>query len=153
MNIRVCCTCKLPKDIKEDYYSVSMRRCKECERKRKKEERKRRSHHITDRRKWLKKNYNITQEIYDEMYKNQNEVCAICNEKEINSYIKGRLSIDHCHSTMKIRGLLCRNCNLALGHFKDSPVLLLKAIEYLNENYSKFNHGKHTDISTNNFKI
>ena len=42
------------------------------------------------------------------------------------------LAIDHCHSTGKIRGLLCDRCNHGLGHFKDDINLLIKAIEYLN---------------------
>ena len=40
-------------------------------------------------------------------------------------------SIDHCHVTGKIRGVLCRNCNVALGHFKDSRLHLKAALTYL----------------------
>jgi len=58
--------------------------------------------------------------------------CDICRRtpKEANSS-KKYLSIDHCHSTNKIRGMLCNNCNLALGMLQDSPELLAKAIEYI----------------------
>jgi hypothetical protein len=54
----------------------------------------------------------------------QNGCCAICK-------LGLSLSIDHCHLTNKVRGLLCRNCNTALGMLKDSPELLQSAIEYL----------------------
>ena len=45
--------------------------------------------------------------------------------------IKKKLSIDHCHNTKKIRGLLCHYCNMALGLFKDNTDIMQKAIEYL----------------------
>lgn len=54
------------------------------------------------------------------------KTCAICQSKP-----RARLHIDHNHKTGKYRGLLCDNCNLGLGHFKDSPTLLALAIEYL----------------------
>lgn len=54
------------------------------------------------------------------------KVCAICRGAP-----RARLHIDHNHGTGKYRGLLCDNCNIGLGHFKDSPALLAKAIEYL----------------------
>ena len=41
------------------------------------------------------------------------------------------LNIDHCHETTGFRGLLCSNCNRGLGHFRDRPDLLEKAIDYL----------------------
>lgn len=52
--------------------------------------------------------------------------CAICGKPP-----RARLQIDHNHKTGKYRGLLCDNCNIGLGHFKDSPELLRKAIDYL----------------------
>lgn len=53
--------------------------------------------------------------------------CAICEGTP------KRLRIDHDHNTGKYRGLLCDNCNIGLGHFKDSPARLRKAISYLKE--------------------
>ena len=73
-----------------------------------------------------KSNFNITIEQYDEMFKTQNGVCAICGEK-----IKIRLCIDHCHKTLKVRGLLCSHCNLGLGYFKDNLDILASATSYL----------------------
>lgn len=53
--------------------------------------------------------------------------CEICHEEAGE-----RLCIDHCHETGAIRGLLCKSCNLAIGHMKDDPSRLASAIEYLN---------------------
>lgn len=62
----------------------------------------------------LKCRYNITLDQYDEIFEQQNGVCAICGEPEI----KKRLSVDHDHKTGKIRGLLCQRCNFNLGIYE-----------------------------------
>lgn len=77
----------------------------------------------------LKSLYGVTIEHYNEMLNSQNNCCAICLRPA--SEFKKRLHIDHCHETGKVRGLLCRGCNLALGIFKDNSSTLRKAAEYL----------------------
>ena len=70
----------------------------------------------------------------------QNCKCAICKRK-LKISVKNTenksldLCIDHCHTTSEVRGLLCRDCNLALGMFKDDIKLLNNAIEYLNKDH------------------
>lgn len=81
----------------------------------------------------IKSRFGISYQDYANMLLAQNGVCAICSGIETVK-IRGeaiRLAIDHCHSTGKVRGLLCVNCNKALGHFKDDVELMSKAIEYL----------------------
>lgn len=63
------------------------------------------------------------------MLASQGETCNIC-KKHYTSFTK-KLAVDHCHSTGTIRGLLCSDCNLMLGHSKDNPDTLTNAIEYL----------------------
>jgi hypothetical protein len=85
------------------------------------------------RRSILKNRYNLTQEEYDLLLKNQNNTCAICDTKE-NVSKKGSifsLGVDHNHVSGKNRGLLCHRCNSGIGHLKDSILLLKKAIKYL----------------------
>ena len=77
----------------------------------------------------LKYKYNITLKERDLMLKKQNNKCKICNTK----FSKVTPNIDHCHTTNKVRGLLCRLCNIGLGHFKDNTEILTKAINYLKE--------------------
>jgi len=79
---------------------------------------------------FIKKTYGVTWEDYQEMFDNQKGCCAICKSK-VSSSRTTRLFIDHCHSTTRVRGLLCSACNHGLGLFKDSPTLLKRAINYL----------------------
>jgi hypothetical protein len=61
---------------------------------------------------------------HEEMVNAQNGQCAICNERT-------KLVIDHCHTTKKVRALLCDHCNKGLGFFSDKTELLKSAIAYL----------------------
>lgn len=74
------------------------------------------------------KNYNITEEEYNAMLKEQNGVCAICGKEDVRGK---RLSIDHDHKTGKVRGLLCGNCNLGLGALGDEVIIIEKSLKYL----------------------
>ena len=81
----------------------------------------------------LKRHYGITGTDFAEMYIAQDGKCAICNNPE-TSMLHGKvrdLSVDHCHDTGKIRGLLCNACNHILGEAKDKVEILLSAAEYL----------------------
>ena len=77
----------------------------------------------------LKLKFGINLEEYRSILKKQNYCCNICgvNEKDLNQ----SLSVDHCHTTGKIRGLLCNICNVSLGGFKDSKKILQKAMDHL----------------------
>ena len=66
---------------------------------------------------------------YKKILESQNNQCAICGTDA--SQFKFLLNVDHDYKTNKIRGLLCTNCNMGLGHFKDSPTNLNKAVGYL----------------------
>lgn len=66
----------------------------------------------------------------DERRKAQGYRCAICNRHERSV---GRLVRDHCHSTNRIRMMLCNGCNLGLGHFQDDIERMMLAVEYLRE--------------------
>lgn len=68
--------------------------------------------------------YEIADGQFDDLFKKQNGLCAICNSKE-------KLVVDHDHKTGEVRGLLCNNCNIALGIMKDSPDILRAAFHYL----------------------
>lgn len=74
----------------------------------------------------LKRDYNITEEEFNRMHEEQEGKCKICNKKSEKT-----LNIDHCHTTNKVRGLLCWNCNIGLGYFKDNKQFLINAIKYL----------------------
>jgi hypothetical protein len=71
--------------------------------------------------------YGITVQQREEIYISQNKSCAICKI----SYEITKLHTDHDHTSGAVRGLLCPNCNHALGMFNDDPVLLAEAISYV----------------------
>ncbi|UBI10020.1 endonuclease VII domain-containing protein [Corynebacterium coyleae] len=73
--------------------------------------------------------YGITSEEYEAIYKAQGGRCAICQRATGRSK---RLAVDHDHATLFVRGLLCKSCNRnVLGHLRDDPEALQRAINYL----------------------
>jgi len=82
----------------------------------------------------LRSTYGINLEDFEDFLRQQDGKCAICKIDQKD--FKKRMSVDHDHKTGLIRGLLCDKCNRGLGHFSDSQDLMLKAIEYLNNNRS-----------------
>lgn len=78
----------------------------------------------------LKRMYGLTLEDYDQMFEQQNGVCAVCGGLATGGK---RLVVDHCHITGKIRGLLCGNCNIGIGNMQDNVDILAQAIIYLNK--------------------
>lgn len=73
------------------------------------------------------KRFGLTEACYDRMMEDQGGVCAVCKSPPTRK----RLAIDHCHTTGKVRGLLCGPCNVSLGQFRDNPRTLLEAAKYL----------------------
>lgn len=130
---KVCTKCREEKDLSEFYNRTKSKdgkgfRCKSC---------------ITvimqnshnpalSREKALVKNYGITHEQYEEMLERQSHKCAICESAEHGLRKEAKhWPIDHCHKTNLVRGVLCTNCNQALGYFKDDITILENAINYL----------------------
>lgn len=74
--------------------------------------------------------YGLTLDQFNQMLEAQGMKCAICGYSDMSNKNNFPL-VDHCHSTGKVRGLLCMNCNQALGKFKDSLDNLKAAIAYL----------------------
>jgi hypothetical protein len=133
---------------RKDYKDGRLNTCKSCESLRKKK-----YEYTTDQWKEyrLKKKFGLTLSDYNSILKTQNYCCAIC-QTHIDDYVsqcdgsesvfaqrksKQNFSVDHCHETGKIRGLLCYNCNLLLGNAKDRIHLLSSAIDYLKKHQEK----------------
>lgn len=146
MDQKLCSNCNEFKPLKDFYKEARvkdghMRRCKAChckatERYRKEnldlyaKASKKYWNQISETKKrnnWLKR-YGITKEEYETMYKKQNQSCWVCKKQCLSGQY---LSVDHCHKTGKVRGLLCKKCNSALGMLDDDIELLETAIIYL----------------------
>jgi hypothetical protein len=69
-----------------------------------------------------------------ELYAEQQGKCKICG---LEPKTARGLHVDHCHSTSKVRGLLCHGCNVSIGSMKEDPEILSKAIEYLRSHHGK----------------
>jgi Autographiviridae endonuclease VII len=80
----------------------------------------------------LRRLYGIDQAEFYRMLAAQGGVCAICSGTNKDRKRK-LLCVDHCHTTGKVRGLLCSFCNGALGMFKDNPDLARKAADYIDK--------------------
>jgi hypothetical protein len=70
---------------------------------------------------------------WEEFVEQHNNLCSICKqpEKLKRDGKVFRLAVDHCHTTGKTRGLLCKSCNIALGEFQDDIDRIKEAIKYL----------------------
>jgi len=84
------------------------------------------------RDRYLEKQYGISLDDFNFKLEEQNFCCAICNRHQ--SEFKKNLNVDHCHTTGKIRGLLCGKCNKGLGQLFDNISNINNAIQYLKDN-------------------
>jgi hypothetical protein len=141
MPVKICKTCNIEKDISEFGTYANSKKCKSTERRTRNSCKKCRTIHTISiykanpivrersskaaRKCHLKNKYNMIEDDYVKMVENQESKCKICNK------FSEKLNIDHCHDTGKVRGLLCWDCNTALGKFKDNINNLLNAIKYL----------------------
>ena len=117
-----CCSCAVTKNVgefnanhkTEDGLSVRCRRC--------------------GRDSDLRRKFGISLEDYESMLDEQHSRCLICGRhfSEVGGKGDG-LVVDHCHKTGKIRGLLCSNCNTALGLLQEDPSSLRRAVAYLTD--------------------
>ncbi len=75
---------------------------------------------------YLQRCYGLTRADYEALLAAQGGVCPLCGKRSEKT-----LCVDHCHETGTIRGLLCRQCNFALGCFTDSQAAMMAALAYL----------------------
>ena len=118
-----CKTLKLsPEFFPSDHYT-----CKECHRLQSRNWKK--ANPLKVRNSKLKWRYGITTDEFDELYLKQNGVCPIC--KRHQSELNKRLRVDHIKDTFTVRGLLCDNCNTAIGLLHENKEHFMNAIKYL----------------------
>src|SRR5579872_1137166 len=82
------------------------------------------------------RNIGMTEDLYYQLLEKQKGLCAICGMPETRRSRSGvlcRLSVDHDHTTDKVRALLCHQCNVGIGNFDDNEELLIKAANYVKQ--------------------
>ena len=140
METRECRVCNATKNLLADFYlsrkdptkkSSYSYECKDCTIKR--TIKYNRDNSETVRSQYLKRQYGLTFEEFDVMLSKQDNCCAICgtDKPSKNRGRVNRFHVDHSHTTGKIRGLLCKSCNIALGEIEDNIHTLKSMIEYL----------------------
>lgn len=121
------------KSRKDGLYAL----CAECSRKSIRERYARNPKEMIVRQ--FKYNYGMTPEEYEQLYQEQCGVCAVCKQPE-TFIMRGKvmaLSVDHCHKSNRVRALLCRSCNLALGFMEDDPERIKSLLAYAKKWYDK----------------
>ena len=131
--MKKCSKCKKEKQF-DDFHKNKLGRyglhhyCKSCNSIQKKSS----YNYSKSKKRGLILNYNLTIEELENLFINQDKRCKICNNKYSSVSKHGGLYIDHCHSTGKVRGLLCIKCNILLGTSNDDVLILESAINYIN---------------------
>jgi hypothetical protein len=87
----------------------------------------------------MRRKFGLTIAQIDAMLERQGGKCAICRTDTPGG--RGRFHVDHCHATGRVRGLLCSDCNLGLGRFKDDTELLQTAADYIAGQKQGTNHA------------
>jgi len=110
--------------------------CKECQSVRLAEKYRENPAHFRERQ--YKRLYGITYDDAFNLLKHQGGVCAVCASPvdfnvRTRSSKAGMAVVDHCHTTGKVRGILCHFCNIGIGHLKDDVTIVEKAFSYLKE--------------------
>lgn len=108
--------------LKSLCYPCALLKAKNASRKRSVEEH--RKHHL----RWR---YGITHEEYERMLAEQGGGCAVCGSTEIGNKKAKHFHVDHCHTTGKVRGLLCSGCNTAIGQAAEDPARLRALADYV----------------------
>lgn len=113
---QICCKCKQDKHFEAFANSKTTScgkhtECREC---------------VADNKRVL--NYGLTRQEFDALVIKQGSKCAICLTTFSTTF---DTHVDHCHTTGRVRGLLCNGCNTGLGQFRDNPLFLSSAIDYL----------------------
>lgn len=139
-SVIICTKCKIQKTFQE--YNPSGLRfkyplCKNCLRERSRISDIKRA--PKNRERGLLRNFGITLTQFNDILIAQNNLCGICKLPETKKGRKGGtqpLSVDHCHSTNAIRGLLCQKCNTGIGMFDDCTDKLNSAINWIKKSSS-----------------
>ena len=133
--MKTCTKCKEPREF--EFFTIDNHSrdklnsaCKICRNREGREYRENNPEKVvkTIRESNYRRNYGITLEQYEIILKSQNGLCKICEKVNI---VGKRLAVDHEHKSGIIRGLLCDNCNLAIGKFEDDVERIKRAVSYL----------------------
>jgi len=90
----------------------------------------------------LKRTYGLEWEDYISMFEEQDYKCKICSCELVT--VGNFACVDHCHTTGRIRGILCQKCNRGIGQLNDDIELLKLAVQYLENAYTGYQMPEHS---------
>jgi hypothetical protein len=122
------------RQCRRQYYLDNRARCKEHMRTYNSTPERKARHAVVSRAATLQRKYGITVQEYDAMLADQGGRCAICGRTDSGSAATKYLAVDHCHSTGKVRGILCDPCNRGIGLLQDAVETVEAAAKYLRRN-------------------
>ncbi len=142
MTCKACTVCKQTKPLGEYYKHAGSKdgkswRCKECDKIATMDSRKRRYEKSRQQQRVAKRkcSYGLSDEQFNELLLSQKGLCQSCGVTLTDAFTanhaRNKLVIDHCHVTLKVRGLICTMCNKGIGLLGDNADGLYKAYNYL----------------------
>jgi hypothetical protein len=121
--MKTCTCCGIEKPL-DDFYKDSYAKDKKCYRCKDCIKASLEGKNLYKKGSHFKRKYGLSVEDFNKMEEEQGGRCLICRARK-------SLVVDHCHKTMKVRGLLCLNCNTSIGNFYDNIGYIYSAAEYL----------------------
>lgn len=151
LEIKECSKCRQRKSFSEfhkrhDSWHGLNHSCRECKRTADATRKRKRPNQDAEYFRSIQIAYGCSKKQYEYLFDAQDGRCAICGRGHKVKFIKGgkaakRLSLDHCHNSNAVRGLLCQTCNAGIGMLKDSVELLESAIFYLKKYEGTYHAG------------
>lgn len=131
MRKKICPKCKIQKNLNSFSYKNKKQKkkhsyCKSCHNTYKKQ-------YVSTKDmkfEYIRWTYGLSKEEWIKLHSKFKGKCWICRVEN------GEVT-DHCHTTNKVRGILCRHCNTGLGYFKDNTKAIANAIKYLEKSRAK----------------
>lgn len=84
----------------------------------------------------VKRHFQITEEVFNQLLAQQGGGCGICG-RLMSNHGRRRMVVDHCHTDGRVRGILCMKCNVGIGQLGDTDESIRRAFTYMQSAYAR----------------